>query len=498
VETRTSDFDLVVLGGGTAGLVTAAGAASLGARTALLEKDRLGGECLWTGCVPSKALLASARATHVIEGAARYGLSVEDPEVDVTGVLASVREVRSRIQEHDDPERFRAMGVHVREDAAARFVSPHEVEAGGRRYRGRKLVIATGSRPAVPPVEGLREAGFVTHESAFDRDELPASSIVLGGGAIGVEFAQAYARLGVDVTLVEMEPRILPREDLELTGLLRERLEEEGVRILAGHRATSVSLEGDERRLEAKPVDRPAYSGRAASKRPASEGPVELRAEEIFVAAGRRPSVEELGLEAVGIETGPAGVVVDDRLRTSLSHVFAAGDVVGGHLFTHVADHEARTVVRNALFPFPTAVDYEVIPWCIYSDPELARVGLTEDEARERHGSGVQVHTYDVGDLDRAVADRRGFGRVKIVADRRGQVLGCHLLSPRAGTVIVEAALAMREGAGLGDLAELVHPYPTLSEGIRRTANEYMRSRLTDRVRTWLDRWFAISRRLGI
>ncbi|MFW6010488.1 MAG: FAD-dependent oxidoreductase, partial [Gemmatimonadota bacterium] len=193
METRTNEFDIVVLGGGTAGLVTAAGAASLGARTALLEKDRLGGECLWTGCVPSKALLASARAAHVIEGASRYGLSVEDPEMDVSGVLASVREVRSRIQEHDDPDRFRAMGVHVREEAAARFVSPHEVEAGGRRYRGRKLVIATGSRPAVPPVEGLREAGFVTHESAFDRDELPASSIVLGGGAIGVEFAQAYA-----------------------------------------------------------------------------------------------------------------------------------------------------------------------------------------------------------------------------------------------------------------------------------------------------------------
>lgn len=487
VETRTSEFDLVVLGGGTAGLVTAAGAASLGARTALLEKDRLGGECLWTGCVPSKAMLASARAAHVIEGASRYGLSVRDPEVDVTGVLASVREVRSRIQEHDDPERFREMGVHVQEDAAARFVSPHEVEAGGRRYRGRKLVIATGSRPAVPPVDGLREAGFITHESAFDRDELPASSIVLGGGAIGVEFAQAYARLGVDVTLVEMEPRILPREDPELTGLLRERLEEEGVRILAGHRATSVSVEGDERRLVAEPVEDAA-----------SEDSVELRAEEIFVAAGRRPSVEELGLEAVGIETGPEGVVVDDRLRTSLPHVFAAGDVVGGHLFTHVADHEARTVIRNALFPFPTPIDYEVIPWCIYSDPELARVGLTEDEARDRHGSGVQVHTYDVGDLDRAVADRRGFGHVKLVADRRGRVLGCHLLAPRAGTVIVEAALAMREGAGLGDLAELVHPYPTLSEGIRRTANEYMKSRLTDRVRTWLDRWFAISRRLGI
>lgn len=498
METRTSEYDIVVLGGGTAGLVTAAGAASLGARTALLEKDRLGGECLWTGCVPSKALLASARAAHVIQGASRYGLSVEDPEVDVTGVLASVREVRSRIQEHDDPERFREMGVHVREGAAARFVSPHEVEAGDRRYRGRKLVIATGSRPAVPPVDGLREAGFVTHESAFDRDELPASSIVLGGGAIGVEFAQAYARLGVDVTLVEMEPRILPREDPELTGLLRQRLEEEGVRVLAGHRATSVSVEGDERRLEAEPVDHPSSSEGAASGEDAAEGPVELRAEEIFVAAGRRPSIEQLGLEAVGIETGPEGVVVDDRLRTSLPHVFAAGDVVGGHLFTHVADHEARIVIRNALFPFPTAVDYEVIPWCIYSDPELARVGLTEDEARDRHGSGVQVHIYDIADLDRAVADRCGFGRVKLVADRRGRVLGCHLLGPRAGTVIVEAALAMREGAGLGDLAELVHPYPTLSEGIRRTANEYMRSRLTERVRTWLDRWFAISRRLGI
>lgn len=345
----------------------------------------------------------------------------------------------------------------------------------------------------MPPVGGLRDADPVTHETAFDRDRLPASSIVLGGGAIGVEFAQAYARLGVEVTLIEMEPRILPREEPELTELLRTRLEEEGVRVLTGRRAVSASADGSAKRVVVAAVDAPP-----SSEGPGRDDPEELAAEEIFVAAGRRPAVEGMNLEDVGIEVERGGLVVDDRLRTSLPHVFGAGDVIGGHLFTHVADHEARKVVRNALFPFPTAIDYDVIPWCTYSDPELGRVGLTEGEAAERLGSGVRTYMYDVGELDRAVADRRGFGRVKIVADRRGRVLGCHLLAPRAGSLVVEAALALREGVGLDDLAELVHPYPTLSEGIRRTANEYMRGRLTERVRRWLDRWFAASRRLGL
>ncbi len=484
-------YDLAVIGGGTAGLVAAAGAASLGARVALVERDRLGGECLWTGCVPSKALVASGRRAAAFRGADAFGIEPRDPGVDGGRVLESVREARARIQPHDDPERFRAMGVEVLEGVEGRLLPGPAVRAGDRTLPARRVLIATGSRPAVPPVEGLEEAGFVTHETAFERDSLPESSVILGGGAIGVEFAQAYARLGVEVTLVEMEPRLLPGEDPDLTERLRERLEAEGVRVITGARAVEAGREGGERTLRLEETEGEGGEGPAGP-------PASVRAEELFVATGRRPNVEGMGLEEAGVEVGPSGIVVDDRLRTSRKRVFAAGDVTGGLLFTHVADHEARTVIRNALFPFGGTVDYSVIPRAIYTDPELARVGPTEAEARERHGDGVRTFTYDLGDLDRAVVDRSAFGLVKLVADRRGRLLAGHLLAPRAGTMVSELALALREGADLSDLSDLVHPYPTLSEGIRRAANEWYRSRLTPRTERLLGLWFRLARRLGL
>lgn len=489
------DFDLLVIGGGTAGLVAAAGAASLGARVALLERHRLGGECLWTGCVPSKALIGSARLAHEIGRTGAYGLPSVPVAPDGREVLESVRAARARVQPHDDPERFREMGVHVVEGAEARFLRDGSVEADGRRWRARKVLVATGTRPAVPPVEGLPEAGFLTHEDAFDREELPGSAVVLGAGAVGVEFAQAYRRLGVEVTLVEAEERILPREDPELTGLLREMLEEEGVRVLTGRRAVRSGSEGGERTLRLE------RSGDAVAGEGGGDDPGEgetLRAEEILVAAGRRPNVEALALEEAGIEVGPEGVRVDGKLRTTRPGVFAAGDVIGGALFTHVADHEARTVVRNALFPFAAEVDYSVVPHAIYSDPELAAVGLSEAEARERHGDRVSVHRYDLEGLDRAIVDRQARGRIKVVAGPGGELLGVQMLAQQAGTLVVEAALALRLGADVTDLADLVHPYPTLSEGLRRAAQEAYRARLTPVAERWLDRWFRLARRLGL
>ena len=490
-------YDLLVIGGGTAGLVCAAGAASLGARTALVERDRLGGECLWTGCVPSKALVSSGRLASEMQRASDFGLPAAgdpvDPARDGGTVLDSVRTARGRIQPHDDPDRFREMGVDVWEGEPARFLSDHEVVVGDRRLGGRKIVIATGSRPRIPPVPGLEEAGFFTHETAFDRDSIPGSVVILGAGAVGVEFAQAYSRLGVEVTLVEMAPRVLPAEDEEVSAAVESILEDEGVRVLTSARAVEARAAGEGRR------ELVVTDGRDEQSEPAPDDERRpVAADEIFVAAGRRPNLDGLGLDRIGVEAGEEGIIVDDRLRTTRSHIYAAGDVVGGYQFTHVADHEARTVVRNALFPFSSKVDYSVIPWAVFSDPEVARVGLTESEAREEHGDDVGVYRYDVSHLDRAITERSARGMVKLIGDGGGRLLGGHVVAPSAGTMIVELALAMREGTTIGELSDLVHPYPTMSEGIRRAANEYSRSRLTPTVRSWLDRWFRLARKLGL
>ena len=493
------EFDIVAIGGGTAGLVTAAGAAGLGARAGLVERDRLGGECLWTGCVPSKAMIGSARIAESFRRAADFGLPPQEPDLRGGAVLESVRAVRARVQPHDDPARFRAMGVDVIE-GEARFLSAREIEVGGERIRARHFVIATGSRAAVPPIPGLEEAGYYTHETAFDRQTIPRSVVIIGAGAIGIEFAQAYRRLGVDVTVVELLDRILIKEDRELADLLRGLLEGEGIRILTGHRVVRAERTAAGRDSREAGVQGGAGAGRAGGVTLHLEGPegeIALEVAEIFVATGRVPNFQTLDLDRAGVESTRDGVVVDDRLRTSRRHIFAAGDVTGGLLFTHVADHEARTVVRNALFPFASRISYAAVPWCTFTEPELAHVGLTEEEARERIGDTVGTYDYDLAELDRAITDRSAVGRVKLVADRRGRILGGHVLGARAGTVIVEVALAMKHGIKIGRLSGLVHPYPTMSEGVRRAADAYMRSRLTERTARLLDRYFAFARKVG-
>ncbi len=482
-------FDVVAIGGGTAGLVTAAGCAGLGAHAALIERDRLGGDCLWTGCVPSKALISSARAAEGMRRGDAFGLEPREPRADRGAVLESVRAVRARIQPHDDPERFRAMGVDVIE-GSARFVSPREVEVDGRRVRGRRFVIATGSRAAIPPIPGLEEAGYFTHAEAFDRATLPGSLAIIGGGAIGVELAQAYRRLGAEVTVIEMLDRLLAREEPELSDRLAELLRAEGVRIITGRRVERVDRQGGRRRL----VLAGAESG-PADPATAVGGPA-VEADEILVATGRRANIEDLDLEAAGVVTAAGWVTVDSKLRTSCRHIFAAGDVTGGYLFTHVADHEARTVVQNALLPLRADVRYDVIPWVTFTEPELAHVGLTEAEARERHGDAVAAHLYDLAGLDRAITERAAVGCVKIVTGRGGAILGGHILASGAGTMIAEVALAMRAGVKLGSISTLVHPYPTMSEGVRRAADAYRRSLLTGWRKQAVDLAIRLGRRL--
>lgn len=480
-------YDIVVIGGGPAGLVTAAGSSGLGANVALIERDRLGGDCLWTGCVPSKALIASARLAKHFREAEAFGLPAVTVDLPDHVVMESVRNIRARIQVHDDPERFRAMGVNVVE-GSARFVTSHEVEVGDQRIRGRRFLIATGSRPAVPPIEGLAGAGYFTHAEAFDRDTIPATLAVIGGGPIGVELAQAFQRLGSDVTIIETLDRIMAREEPELTEHLTKQLKQEGIRILTGHVATRVDRRGTQRSITIKTV-----SPKLANADVGSQKTEILEVDEILVATGRLPNTEGLGLETVGIKTENGWLTVDSKLRTSEKHVFGAGDVTGRFLFTHVADHQARTVVQNALFPVRTNIKYDVIPWCTFTDPELAHVGMTEHEARDQYGSEVSIHLYDLADLDRVIVDRAPVGCVKIVTRRGGRILGGHILGPNAGTMISEIALAMEAGVRLGSISSLVHPYPTMSEGVRRTADAYRRSQLTG----WKKSLLEIALRVG-
>jgi pyruvate/2-oxoglutarate dehydrogenase complex dihydrolipoamide dehydrogenase (E3) component len=468
-------YDLIAVGGGAAGLVSAAGAAGLGARSALIEHERMGGECLWTGCVPSKALIAAGRAAADARAARRFGVNVADVTIDFSAVMRHVHQAQQRIAPHDSPERFRGLGVDVVE-GTARFLDASTLEVAGRRLRARNIVLATGSRPRIPPLAGIETVPYLTNENVFLLESLPARLLVLGAGPVGLELAQAFARLGSRVTLVEQGDTLLPREDAELAALLAESVAAEGVELLLGTRADRCSYLNGVVTLEI------STAGATAT----------LHGDALLVATGRRPNLDTVDAAAAGIDVSDAGVIVDDRLRTSAAGVWAAGDVVAGTpRFTHVADYHARLVLRNALFPLSGRADYRVVPWVTYTDPELAHVGLTEAEAREQHGSGVQVYRREFGQVDRAIADGRTAGMLKLVADRRGNVLGGHVLGYGASSVIAGIALAMKNGIRLGGVASTVHAYPTYPEAFKHAADAAARARLsgtTQKLVKWIVR----------
>ncbi|HEU0012980.1 MAG TPA: FAD-dependent oxidoreductase [Longimicrobium sp.] len=455
-------YDLAVIGGGTAGLVSAAVAAGIGARTALVERHRLGGECLWTGCVPSKALVRAAAVAETVRGAARFGVDGGPPRVDFGRVMERVHAAIAAIEPHDSPERFRGLGVDVVQ-GDARLVSPHEAVVDGRRIHARRWIVATGSRTAVPDVPGLREAGYLTHETVWALREMPESMAVLGGGPIGVEMAQAFARLGCRVTLVQSGGRILERDDPEAAAVLQRVLGREGVAIALHTRAAAVRTEPGAKLVTLRGPD----------------GERELRVAAVFVATGRAANVEGFGLEEIGVELGGDGIRVDAVLRTSLANVWAAGDVVGPYRFTHVADYQARLAVPNALFPVRRKVDYRVVPWCTFTEPEVAHVGFTEPEAREQWGDGIGVWRYDHANLDRAVCDGETDGLTKLVTDPAGRLVGAHVVAPRAGETIHEAVLAIRKRAKLSELSGMIHVYPTYPESLRRNADAYLRAKFS-------------------
>ena len=445
-------FDLVIVGMGSAGMVAAEFASTLGVKVAAVERGRLGGDCLWTGCVPSKALLASAKVAHHMRTAAEFGIEPVEPEIDLAKVFERIRGVQAKIASTDDsPARFADdLGIELI-DGTARLVSSGALEVDGERIEARFILLCTGSRPAEPPIPGLAEAGFLTSESIWDVERPPRSMVILGAGPIALEMAQGFQRLGVRVTLLEREDGILPRDEPELCERLIERLRAEGVDLRLGLEADRVTVEDGRKVVHA--------------------GGERFAAEEIVVAVGRRPNVEGLGLEEAGVETNRRGIVVDDAMATSLDGVYAAGDVAGRWLFTHAAGYEGVRAVRNMFFPGSSSGDYAV-PWCTFTDPELANAGLTVSDARERFGDRkVEVHRHALAHSDRARADGADDG-LMIVVTHKGKVVGAHLLCERAGELIGELALAIDQGIKLADVGSMIHVYPTLGTEVGRIGAE--------------------------
>ena len=446
--------DLCVIGGGSGGLSVAAGASQMGARVALVERGRMGGDCLNTGCVPSKALIACARAAHAAGRAAAFGVQTGDIQIDGAAVHAHIRRTIEAIEPNDSVERFRGLGVQVIE-AEARFTGPGRVRAGDATVRARRFVIATGSRPFVPPVPGLDGVPYLTNETVFDLNRVPGHLIVIGGGPIGIEMAQAYRRLGARVTVLEMFS-ILAKDDPELADVIRRRLTAEGVDIREGVEVVGVSGSLTDLRVSF------AAGGRQGM----------VTGTHILVAAGRRPNLGGLGLAAAGVEATPHGVTVDARLRTTNKKIFAIGDVAGGLQFTHVAAYHAGVVIKNALFRLPARAVMTAAPWVTYTDPELAQVGLSEAAARKK-GLKINVLRWPFADNDRARAERETDGMVKVVTGKRGRILGCGIAGAGAGELIQPWIAALAGKQKVAAIANMIVPYPTLGEASKRAAASF-------------------------
>jgi pyruvate/2-oxoglutarate dehydrogenase complex dihydrolipoamide dehydrogenase (E3) component len=442
--------DLCVIGAGSGGLAVAAGAVQMGASVVLVERGRMGGDCLNYGCVPSKSLLAAARLADRWRHGAEFGVLYQPPRIDFAAVADSVERVIARIAPNDSAERFERLGVRVI-PAEARFVDHRTVRAGGAMIRPRRFVIATGSSPVVPPIPGIDTVPYLTNETVFANRVLPGHLVVIGGGPIGIELAQAHRRLGAAVTVIDAGP-LLPREDPELAGRLTALLAAEGIAL-----KPSVSIVGVERSAAAIIVVL------ATGER--------IEGSHLLVAAGRRPDTAALDLAAAGIEASVRGITVDARLRTTNRRAFAIGDAAGGPQFTHVALYHAGIVIRNALFRLPARVDYRALPWVTYTDPELAQAGLTEAAARAE--GPVEVLRWSFADNDRAQTERDTTGEIKIVTRRNGHILGATILGASAGDLILPWALAISQKLKIGALANLVVPYPTRGEAGKRAAGSF-------------------------
>ena len=487
-------YNVIAIGAGTAGLITTSAISGMGGRAALIEKNKMGGDCLNFGCVPSKGLIASARAIENTRRAGRLGLIDEEPAFNFAEVFENMRSRRAKIETNDSVERYEGLGVDVFQ-GAAKFASAHTVEVNGELLRAENIVIATGSRAGIPPIEGIEDVPYFTNETVFDEMATkPDRLFVIGGGPIGVELGQVMRRLGVQVHLVEVLPRILIREDPEVSQFIRERLEEEGIDILTGMLPQRVSLKGQTITMELKPFDK---------KDEPRIQPQIIEADALLVAAGRIPNVEGLNLETAGVSYNRKGIVANQCLQTSQPHIFASGDIVGPYQFTHMADYQTRIVVQNIIkrmipLPLPLAkVDYSVVPWATFSSPEVARVGLNETEAREQ---GIQYDLFrqKMEEVDRAIMEALDEGFIKVLTPKGGdKILGVTIVAEHAGDLLHEYVLAMKHGIGLRKFANTIHAYPTFAESARKLGDQFNRTRLTPRTKgilTWL---FERQRRRG-
>ena len=468
-------YDLVVVGGGTAGLVSAIGAARLGARVAMIERGLLGGDCLTTGCVPSKALLRSARAVGELRCAGGVGVRVGGVEADFASIVRRMRERRAEISAHDSIARVREAGVDLF-FGHGRFTDDRAIEVDGQTLTFNRAVIATGSRPTKPSLRGLDQVSYLTSETVFSLTELPRRLLVIGAGPIGCELAQAFARFESTVTVFEVAARVLPAFDADAGSIVHRRLAADGVTFHLGVKLTEVTQEGPSLVVR---YEHPTGSN-------------QVTADQLLIADGRTPNVDGLGLDVAEVAVSEHGIVVDDRLRTSNRRIYAAGDVCSRFKFTHAADALARVAVQNALFLGRRRASSLVIPRCVYTDPEVADVGTYENDARHE-GRHIETITIPLSDVDRAIIDDEADGFVRLHHDR-GRLLGATIVAPHAGDLIAEPTFALTHRHALADLARTIHPYPTQSESLRLAADAHRRSQLTPRVRAWLERYFRWTR----
>jgi pyruvate/2-oxoglutarate dehydrogenase complex dihydrolipoamide dehydrogenase (E3) component len=442
------EFDLVIIGAGSGGLTAAGFAAQLGAKVALVENNRIGGDCTWTGCIPSKALLKAAKVAHEVRTASRFGITASPPVADMSQVRAYVRQAIEQVYRFENPEELRKQGIEVIQ-GAGRFLDATTILAGEQLISSKNFLLTTGASPRIPSIAGLNEVPFLTYEQIFDNDRLPRAMVVVGGGPIGMEMAQAYQRLGARVSVVA--DRLLPKDEPEVREVLQRVFEREEVRFVWG-RAQSARKEGGE--IVVATADE------------------EVRGDLLLIACGRKPTVAGLDLEKAGVTYSDEGIPVDDRLRTNVKNIYAAGDVTGGYQFTHFAGWQAFQAVRNALLPGNNSGLTDLVPWVTFTDPEVAHVGLTEEQARDKFGENLRVCRCDLSRTDRAICEDDHDGFTKVIAKKNGILLGATVVNRRAGETITELIIAIKQNMKISDLAGTIHAYPTYSTAVQQLAAE--------------------------